>query len=976
MANVVFATTTPFQSARIVTTDGSPSYTNLENCSATDGSTCDRAVGSGYANLYFRDFGTYEEFGMPQGSKISRVRIRVTGKTGASAYIGLSSGTTYTNNCQWPPDLWSVSQLIGQSIATQTFVKDVIENSQLDSLAYCLQPSAFENKSFIWRINYSSSQLWSADIDNFEIAFDYDVPTPTLTPSPTITPTPTPTPAPAKSPLILIPGIGGSEFKTAEFIDWSQPDGHGGTFTHAYPAGEKVWVNTIEALKPGDDDYFDVLRLKPDGQTSEANLALTGSLFAYQQMVDFFVSSGYTIDSDLFVFPYDWRKDIALTAPLLDEKIESIKQQTGSTKVDIVAHSMGGLVARNYIADVSRASKVNKLFILGTPHLGSAKFLSVLRYGSCLRYEIGPVCLSAAPLEVKDVLQNATGGFELAPTKKYFSFYDGSNSQLPYPLMDVADLDSNGITGVLNYSQIKTFLSNLGHNANLFGPSEAFHNLDDNLINTNGVEVVNIVGSGIPTLGQIIEKNAIDFLGITIPYRDEITINGDQTVPLFSASLTDPERTISFLGDAKVYYTKQEHGNLISPGPALNLVKNILNNDAELPNGILTHAYLLNGTRISTHSPVALHIYDAFGNHTGPTPDDNYEETIPGSSYETLGDATFIWLPNDGQYTIKIEATGQGSFDLKLKTFKDDVNTSTTLYHDIPLTTSTKAQAVLDTMSAQPPVLHIDTDGDGTEDKAIDATSTITGVANNDETPPQTIIALAGQRGDHDWYRSDVLVTLTAQDNASGSGVHRIEYSLDKGQTVQEYDQPFIVSKDGTTEITFRSIDLAGNEEAPQKREINIDKIPPEASIVIDKDTQDIIVTGIDANPTTVTKFPNSYTIRDVAGNTLRLDVRELDINNWDRLSVVSMIYNNNPPIKMPDNYLNVLSFGRKDTAQVIDQHFTMGYRISIQIIYISRVDKSIIIAKQLGKPKTIEVKNGLVLLQLLTNNGNLEVKY
>ncbi len=126
-----------------------------------------------------------------------------------------------------------------------------------------------------------------------------------------------------KTPLIFIPGIGGSELKVTQDTIWNKDNGHGGTYNRAYSAGEKVWVNEGEAAAIGDDDYFDVLRMKPDGQTSEANLELTGSMYAgsYQQAIDFFVANGYTLNQNLFIFPYDWRKDIALTSPLLDQKI-------------------------------------------------------------------------------------------------------------------------------------------------------------------------------------------------------------------------------------------------------------------------------------------------------------------------------------------------------------------------------------------------------------------------------------------------------------------------------------------------------------------------------------------------------------------------------------------------------------------------------------------------------------------------------
>lgn len=194
------ALTTPFRSAAIITTDvGNPYnvYTNLANCSATDGLTCDRASGLYYANIYFRDFGTYEDFGMPQDATISKVRMRVTGKANVSMYVALSRGTTFFDNCQFPSDLWTLSLLNSQTIKMQTFVTPVTSPFVPQSVnGSCLRPTNFQNKNFIWKINYANNINWSASIDNFEIAFDYDPPPPP-TPTPTLTPTPTPLPGPA-----------------------------------------------------------------------------------------------------------------------------------------------------------------------------------------------------------------------------------------------------------------------------------------------------------------------------------------------------------------------------------------------------------------------------------------------------------------------------------------------------------------------------------------------------------------------------------------------------------------------------------------------------------------------------------------------------------------------------------------------------------------------------------------------------------
>src|SRR3989344_1510006 len=108
LAPSAFALTTSFRSANIVTTNGVPAYASLSNCSSTDDLTCDRALGNSYANLYFRDFGTYEDFGMLPGSIITKIRIRVTGKASSSLYVGLSSGTIFQDNCQWPSYLWTL----------------------------------------------------------------------------------------------------------------------------------------------------------------------------------------------------------------------------------------------------------------------------------------------------------------------------------------------------------------------------------------------------------------------------------------------------------------------------------------------------------------------------------------------------------------------------------------------------------------------------------------------------------------------------------------------------------------------------------------------------------------------------------------------------------------------------------------------------------------------------------------------------
>jgi triacylglycerol esterase/lipase EstA (alpha/beta hydrolase family) len=61
---------------------------------------------------------------------------------------------------------------------------------------------------------------------------------------------------------------------------------------------------------------------------------------------------------------------ITATAPQIADKIAQIERDTGASQVVIVAHSMGGLVARSYVRAYG-PSHVRRLVTIGTPYAGS-----------------------------------------------------------------------------------------------------------------------------------------------------------------------------------------------------------------------------------------------------------------------------------------------------------------------------------------------------------------------------------------------------------------------------------------------------------------------------------------------------------------------------------------------------------------------------------------------------------------------------
>lgn len=57
----------------------------------------------------------------------------------------------------------------------------------------------------------------------------------------------------------------------------------------------------------------------------------------------------------------------------IENKVLEILEHTGAQQVDIVAHSLGGLVARHCMCNGEARGKIRKLITLGTPHQGTRR---------------------------------------------------------------------------------------------------------------------------------------------------------------------------------------------------------------------------------------------------------------------------------------------------------------------------------------------------------------------------------------------------------------------------------------------------------------------------------------------------------------------------------------------------------------------------------------------------------------------------
>ncbi|MCW3845584.1 chitobiase/beta-hexosaminidase C-terminal domain-containing protein, partial [Micromonospora yasonensis] len=83
-----------------------------------------------------------------------------------------------------------------------------------------------------------------------------------------------------------------------------------------------------------------------------------------------------------------------------------------------------------------------------------------------------------------------------------------------------------------------------------------------------------------------------------------------------------------------------------------------------------------------------------------------------------------------------------------------------------------------------------------------------------DTTPPTVTASVTGEKDANGAYVRSATVTLTASD--SGSGVDRVEYSLD-GQPYAVYTAPVTVNQPGQHTVSYRATDKAGNTSSAQQ---------------------------------------------------------------------------------------------------------------------------------------------------------------
>jgi pimeloyl-ACP methyl ester carboxylesterase len=367
---------------------------------------------------------------------------------------------------------------------------------------------------------------------------------------------------------------------------------------------------------------------------------------------------GYEMGKDLFVAHYDWRQSNETSAQqYLQPVIQQAKSETSASKVDLVAHSMGGLVARSYIQGDIYDSDVDQLITLGTPHAGAS--------GAYQAWEGGQYPETWNPLirhhvnQIEGALKKTRNMKDATRPSTFRSFFPSLRDLLP--IDQVVTRDGNDVTATDLTEQ----------NPLLQGLRSTF-----NLIADRGIAVATIGAKDQDTLAEVsLIEGRTDEDNQRNRWRD-----GHANPDPPTANSTDGDRTVlissAHVGTNNTTLTDSTHLKL--PTKAQDEVLELLGLEEveeefvyEPPKKIFGITILspLDATVEGPNGEMLSKNQNDFG-------DENAEYDDDPSDPDDPIDITIV-DPPDGEYEVTYTGTGEGEYTI-ITSYADEDETVTT----------------------------------------------------------------------------------------------------------------------------------------------------------------------------------------------------------------------------------------------------------------------------------------------------------
>jgi pimeloyl-ACP methyl ester carboxylesterase len=641
--------------------------------------------------------------------------------------------------------------------------------------------------SFVMRIKVNGEGTWSMRVNNRDggqsSVFPFNVGTPAASPD--------------KVPLIFIPGIAGS------LLDEVKEDGSreniwpGGILTNHYaltldrrqtlhniiaPDVIRTTVRNYPVKSIFVDTYYPLLEMLTNhtkGGYREYKVNDTPSRRTSTGCDLSQASSRPT----LFVFAYDWRLSNADNAIKLKDYIGCVQKFYPGTQVDILAHSMGGLIARRHILNPGPRN-VRRLVTVATPWLGAPKAINVLETGEFIDQDFHQLLVLDGT--IKTLSEFFPGVQELIPSRSYFDL-----GLRPFGERDW-DIDNDRkLTSEFSFDQMKNMLDKRYPRSIPGSASSLFHSSsqDDWSGDQLGVRYFHFYGIArqADTIGKVVTVRKVNCFPPRCEFVDTFDtqpIVGDGTVPVFSARRTAGTQNLNAPGATlRLFSYTQAANDHFADHSGLMLNPNVFNAvlDAlsDTPSSSQSQEATAEAIATDTEPQVqpayylqvvgspSVTVTDPFGNFTSPL-SDTPDPGLPNVTQLARGKkALLVTIPTDGTYTVTLVSDGAPlSIDLTKGT---DIETTQAIrYLDLSLPANVAARLRLSPQSVE--TLSVDQDGDGIFETTVSPTASVSGLTAGDKVPPVVSINESVGVG-------GTSVTVTATD--VDSGVRSINFSLD-----------------------------------------------------------------------------------------------------------------------------------------------------------------------------------------------------
>jgi len=253
-----------------------------------------------------------------------------------------------------------------------------------------------------------------------------------------------------KRPVIVIPGILGTELMNPKTGETVWPSAFR-TSQEGLPISPDLAANRDDLIPGKIIETVKLARLLPEVYVYRDLLVALRRYAGYRDG-DWNNPAADGYEDTFYVFPYDWRQDNVSNARELIRRISQLKTklQRPDLKFNVVAHSMGGLIARYAAmygdADLPPgdgpiqptwlgAAHISKIVMIGVPNEGSADAFATLVEGYSITEGLRRRVPLLNKLTAEDVV-SAPAVFQLMPHARAVRFLDENLQPLTVDLYD------------------------------------------------------------------------------------------------------------------------------------------------------------------------------------------------------------------------------------------------------------------------------------------------------------------------------------------------------------------------------------------------------------------------------------------------------------------------------------------------------------------------------------------------------------